>query len=81
MPEASAAPIQTVSPTPGGAGHFAALRRSIFCTSTSNSAGLRNPLRRLRQLRRIGDEAVADAKRALGRFDQTVREFEGLGRR
>ena len=35
---------------------------------------------RLRQPRRIGDHAVANAEGALGHFDETVGEFEGLGR-
>ena len=75
----SAAPIQIVSPSPGGAGHFAALRRSILSASASRNFASRKSRRRMRQPRRIGDDAVAHAERALGRLDEAMRELEALG--
>ncbi len=68
-----------MSPLPGGAGHGAALRRSIFCDLDVEELGFEKRCDRLRQPVGIGDDAVADAERALGRLDQAMDMVEALG--
>ena len=68
-----------VSPSPGGAGHFAALRGSILSASASRKAGERKRCEIAGDLVGIGDDAVAHPEGALGGFHDAVDVLEAFG--
>ena len=51
---------------------------SIFAASASRNVGDRKSIEIGRDLGRIGDDAVANTERALGRFDQAVDMLEAV---
>ena len=68
-----------VSPSPYGAGQRAAFLRSILSASTSRKAGDRKAREIVGDAVGIGDDAVAHAEGALGRFDDAMDVLEAFG--